>query len=232
MGIIPGVGQVTGGTIAYSQAQAFSKKPEKFGDGNEEGVIASESANNAVNGGALIPMTTLGIPGDVVTLLLLSGFIMHGLHPGPLLFRDTPELVGSIFVAFIIANFMMYFIALLLMKIFIKVLQVHMRLLFPILLAFASLGVYVANNVFMDMWFILALGLMAYLLAKNQFPMLPLALGYILGPIVESNFRKGMIANNYDLLRFFEYPIAIVIFSIAIIALVAPFIIRYVKQKP
>lgn len=231
MGIIPGVGQVTGGTIAYSQAQGFSKSSEKFGEGNVEGVIASETANNAVNGGALIPMTTLGIPGDVVTLLLLSGFIMHGLHPGPLLFRDTPELVGSIFVAFILANILMYFIALLFMKVFIRLLQIHMRLLFPILLVLAMLGVYVANNILVDMWFIIILGMMAYLLAKNQFPMLPLALGYILQPIIETNFRKGMIANNYDIFSFFEYPIAMIIMSIAIIGLIGPFVYRQVRQK-
>lgn len=230
MGIIPGVGQVTSATIAWSQAKAFSKSPETFGKGNVEGVIASETANNAVNGGALIPMTTLGIPGDVVTLLLISGFIMHGLHPGPLLFRDSPELVGAIFVAFIISNFLMYFIALFLMKYFIKMLQIHIRLLFPILLALASLGVYTANNVMADMWLIIIMGLMTYLLAKNNFPMLPLALGFILHPILESNFRKGMIANDYEIISFFQYPIAIAIISIAILGLLGPFIFRLARK--
>ena len=231
MGIIPGVGQVTAATISWSQAKALSKSPETFGKGNVEGVIASEASNNAVNGGALIPMTTLGIPGDVVTLLLLSGFIMHGLHPGPLLFRDSPELVGSIFVAFIVSNILMYFIAFFLMKIFIRLLQVHMRLLFPILLAFALLGVYVANNVIMDIWFVIIFGVITYFLVKAQFPMLPLALGYILHPILESNFRKGMIANDYEILSFFQYPIAIVIMAIAMIGLVAPFIFRQLKKN-
>ena len=202
MGIVPGIGQVTGSTIAYSQAQAFkSPEPEQFGEGNVDGVIASESANNAVNGGALIPMITLGIPGDVVTLLLLSGFIMHGLHPGPLLFRDHPELVGSVFVAFIIANFLMYAIVFMLIKLFIKLLQFHMRLLFPVLIVLASLGVYVGSNALIDVWMMIAMGVVAYLLVKNGFPMLPLALGYILHPILESNFRKGMIANSYDIIE-------------------------------
>ena len=231
IGIIPGVGQVTAATIAWSQARALSKSPETYGKGNVGGIIASESSNNAVNGGALIPMTTLGIPGDVVTLLLLSGFIMHGLHPGPLLFRDKPELVGSIFVAYIISNFLMYFIAFYLMRIFIRLLSVHTRLLFPILLAFSLLGVYVANNVIIDIWFVIVFGVISYLLVKAQFPMLPLALGYILHPILESNFRKGMIANDYEIFSLFQYPIAIFIISISIIGLVVPFILRYLKRK-
>jgi putative tricarboxylic transport membrane protein len=231
VGIVPGIGQTSGSILAYNQAQKFSKSPKLFGKGNPEGIVASEAANNAVNGGAMVPLMTLGIPGDLVTLLLLGGFLMHGLHAGPLLFRDSPALVGSIFVAFLLANVLMYFIGFSLMRVFVRLLRMQTRFLFPILLVFAVLGTYASNNRFFDLWVMILLGIGAYLLIKNKFPLLPLGLGYILGPIVENNFRRGLIADGHSLMGFFDKPIAVALIILSFIVLFSPFILKIIAKR-
>lgn len=131
IGILPGVGQSTASLLAYNEARQISKHPEKFGTGCEEGVIASEAANNAVCGGALIPMMTMGIPGDTVTAILLGGLVVHGMQPGPLLFSTNREIVGVMFVTYILSNIAMFILMMLLMKVFIRLLSVRCGICFP-----------------------------------------------------------------------------------------------------
>lgn len=146
IGILPGVGQTTASLLAYTQAKQTSKHPEKFGTGIPEGIVASEAANNAVCGGALIPMMAIGIPGDVITAILLGALVLHGLQPGALLFNSKPDVVGVIFASYIIANIVMYLMQLGLMRVFVQMLKVPLNLLYPIILCACMVGGMVTNN--------------------------------------------------------------------------------------
>lgn len=219
IGILPGIGQTTASLFSYSTARQMSKNPEKFGTGAEEGVVASETANNACCGGALIPMMTLGVPGDLVTAILMGGLIVHGLQPGPLLFTTSANVVGVIFAAFILSNLIMYVMEMGLMRLFIKLLAVPMNLLLPIILLMCVVGTITVNNRLFDSWVLLVVGAAGYLLINNDFPLPPIVLGYILGGIIESNLRTGLISSQGDLGALMNRPIAIglLLFSCAMV---------------
>jgi putative tricarboxylic transport membrane protein len=224
IGILPGVGQSTGSLMAYNQARETSKYPEKFGTGVEEGIIASETANNAVCGGALIPMMTLGIPGDLVTSILMGGLIMHGLQPGPLLFTMNKNVVGAIFVAYIVALVVMYIMQIGLMRFFIRLLTVPKHILFPVILVMCVIGSYTVNNRMLDPWVLLIMGIIGYLLTQSGFSLPPIVLGYILGPIIESNFRIAAIAAQNNVFVMVSSPITIVLLLVSLMMLVWPII--------
>jgi len=160
IGIIPGLGQATASLISYNQARQMSKTPEKFGTGHKEGVIASEVANNACCGGALVPMMTMGIPGDLVTAILLGGLVVHGLQPGPLLFKNNADIVGTIYVTYIAATLIMYVLGMSLMRIFIKVLKVPLNYLYPLILLCCIVGSITVNSRIFDIWVMLIIGLL------------------------------------------------------------------------
>jgi len=231
IGILPGIGQSTGSLVAYNQVKQMSKTPEKFGNGAIEGVMASETANNAVNGGALIPMITLGIPGDLVTSILLGGLIIHGLQPGPMLFRNSRELVGVIFVSYFFANILMLIIGFALIKFFIYLLRISASKLFPIIMVMCVLGTFTVNNRIFDVWILLAAGIIGYILTEIGFKLPPIILGYILSPIIEHNFRTGIINSRGSFLPFITRPISAVILVLALILLVYPAIVERKRKK-
>ena len=200
----------------------MSKNPEKFGTGCEEGVIASETANNAVCGGALIPMMTMGIPGDTVTAILLGGLVVHGLQPGPLLFSSNKELVGTMFGTYIITCIIMFVMMMLLMKVFIRLLSVPMRYMFPFLLLMCMVGTYTVNNRLFDTWVLFVIGLVAFLLQHCGFSLPPIVLGYVLGTIIESNFRTAMIGSRGSVTEIFTRPIAMGLMIVAVLMIVIP----------
>lgn len=222
VGILPGVGQSTAAMLAYTQTKALSKNGAEFGNGCIEGVAASESANNAVNGGAMIPMMTLGIPGDLVTSILMGGLVLHGLQPGPLMFKLNIDVVGSMFIAYALSNIVMVVVALLLIRVFIRLLRVPARVLYPVILIMCVLGTYSVNNRVFDIWVLLLTGSAGYILTKSGFSLPPLILGYILGPIVESNFRTALVACKGDMTALFAQPVALVILAIALLFIVMP----------
>lgn len=222
IGILPGVGQSTACMIAYNQARQTSKTPEKFGTGCEDGVIASEAANNAVCGGALIPMLTMGIPGDTVTAILLGGLVVHGLQPGPLLFSSNADIIGVVFVAYLLANFVMYVMFMKLMKFFIKVLSIPMKYLFPILLIMCSLGSFTGNNRIFDIWVLFAVGILGYVLTHCGFALPPIVLGYILSKIIESNFRTALIGARGNFGEILTRPIALALMAVAAVMIIWP----------
>ncbi len=231
IGILPGIGQTTASMFSYNTTRSISKNPEKFGTGCEEGVIASETANNAVCGGALIPMLTLGIPGDMTTAILIGGLIMNGLTPGPLLFVNNRDVVGVVFVAFILCCIIMYVMEMGLMNFFIRILSVPMNVLFPIILVMCVVGTLTVHNRLFDSWVLVVIGLIGYLLVNNDFPLPPIVLGYILGPIIEKNFRTGVLSEKGNYLGFVNHPIAVVILAIAVLMIVVPEVNKYLKNK-
>lgn len=231
IGILPGIGQTTASLFSYSAAMQTSKNPEKFGTGCAEGLVASEAANNACCGGALIPMLTLGVPGDLVTALLLGGLVVHGLQPGPLLFRTSTDVIAIIFAAFFLANIFMYVMEMGLMKVFIKLLKVPMNLLFPIIMVMCVVGTITVNNRLFDSWVLFAVGIVGYILIAAKFPLPPIVIGFILGPIIENNFRTALIANQGNFMSLFSKPIAVgfLIFTVVMVAL--PIILSKMSAK-
>jgi len=227
IGILPGIGGGTSNIIAYLVAKNQSKHPEKFGTGIIDGVVASETSNNASIGGAMIPLLTLGIPGDTVTAILLGGLILHGVTPGPLLFVNSAKLVYAIFAALLVANFIMLIMEFFGIRLFVKLLTIPKYILLPVIVALCAVGAYGTNNRLFDVWMMLIFGVIGFTMEKFGFSLPPLILGFILGPIVETNLRRGLMYSQGDFLPFVTRPISVVFLLIALIT-----VIFAVKKNP
>ena len=231
IGILPGVGSGTASMLSYTQAQQTSKHPEKFGTGCVEGVVASEVANNAVCGGALIPMMSLGVPGDLITAVLLGALVVHGIQPGPQLFNTGGELVGVIFFTYVIANIVMYVMMMLLMRVFVRLLKIPLNYLLPIILLMCIVGAITTNNRVFDAWCLFAVGLVGYVLLALGFALAPMVLGFILGKLVETNFRTGVIAGQGSVMGFFSRPIAVCLVAFGILMICVDLIRGILKKQ-
>jgi len=216
IGILPGIGGATSNLIAYSITKKTSKYPEKFGTGIKDGIIASETANNAVSGGALIPLLTLGIPGDAGTAILLAAMTLHGVTPGPLLFETNGNLIYSIFTVLFIANIAMMILEYFGMKIFVKMVQIPKCYLLSTIFILSAIGAMAQNNRIFDIWAVLIFGFIAYILYQFDVPPAPLIMGFILGPIVEINLLRGLMLTEGNFLRFFDRPIPLIAILITI----------------
>lgn len=220
IGILPGIGGATSNIMAYGIAKKRSKYPEKFGTGIMDGVVASETSNNATIGGAMIPLLTLGIPGDAVTAILLGTFTMHGLQPGPLFFSQNYSLIYTIFAAMIVASIITFLVQFFGMRGFIKVLKLPKHILLPIVIVLCVVGSFGVNNRLFDAWVLVIFGLIGYLLSKFDYPLAPVILGFILGPITETYMRRGLQLSKGSFLPFFTRPISGVFMAITIIFIV------------
>ncbi len=216
IGILPGIGGGTANIISYVTAKNQSKYPEKFGKGYSDGIVASETANNAAIGGALVPLLSLGIPGDTVTALLLGGLVLHGLNPGPLLFEQNGAVVYVIFAALIVANVVMMIFLYFGMRIFVKILSVPQHLLLPIILVLCVVGAFGVNNRLFDAGALIFFGILGFVLLKFHFPITPVILGFILGPIAETNLRRGLMYTQGDFMPFLTSPIAAIFLLFAL----------------
>ena len=209
IGILPGIGGGTSNIVSYSIAKNQSKYPEKFGTGIVDGVVASETANNATIGGAMIPLLTLGIPGDTATAMLLGGFMIHGIQPGPLLFESHGDIVYGVFMAMILSSFFMLIWSFGAMRLFIRILKVPKNYLFPIIVVLCSVGAFALDNRVFDAASIVLFGIIGYSLEKLKYPLSPFILGFVLGGTFEQNLRRGLQIGNGNLFDLFNYPIAI-----------------------
>ena len=207
LGILPGVGGAIANFVCYDQAQKASRTPEKFGTGTEEGIIASETGNNATTGGALVPMLTLGIPGDAVTAIILGGLMIHGIQPGPLLFVEQVDLVYGIFAAFFIANVVMILIQYFLgVRLFTMALQIPKSILIPIVIMMCVAGVYAIDYQISDVWVLFFFGLVGYVMRKYQYPIPATVLGVILGPHSGEESAAGLDAQRRERAALFHPP--------------------------
>ncbi|MDR1935210.1 MAG: tripartite tricarboxylate transporter permease [Candidatus Accumulibacter sp.] len=216
IGILPGIGGSTANLIAYSVTKNSSKYPEKFGSGVIDGVVASESANNATIGGAMIPLLTLGIPGDGATALLLGGFMLHGVTPGPLLFQTNGAAVYMIFAAMIFSSFLMMLIMYGGMKGFVQILRIPAHVLLPVIVVLCIIGAYAVNSRIFDAWGLVFFGVLGLLMKKFGVPIPPLVLGFILGEPFETNLRRGLQYSNGDFLDILNHPIALMFFVLLV----------------
>lgn len=224
IGIIPGVGSDPAAFIAYNEAKRWSKKPEKFGKGSLEGLVAPESSNNAVTGGALIPLLTLGIPGNSVTAILLGGLLIQGLAPGPQLFQNHSDVVYALFFSLFLSNITFLILGLLGVKYFNKIINIQPFILAPIIIVTSVVGSYAIFNNYFDIWVMFIFGVIGYLLRLIDVPLAPIVLAIILGPLAESGYRQSMLMSGNDLSIFVTRPISAIFLIIAIITFIIPFI--------
>ncbi|GHA84996.1 tripartite tricarboxylate transporter permease [Modicisalibacter luteus] len=221
IGALPGAGADIASWISYALARRLSRTPEKFGTGHPEGLVSASSANNAALSGAYIPALVFGIPGDTITAIIIGVLMMKGVTPGPDVFTTDAALVNAIFIVFLLANLLLLPLGLVAVRGARHILSVPSGVLYPLILLFCIVGAYAANNSMLDIWLMLGLGLLAYVMAENDFPIGPMILAVILGPIVEGNFLRSMIKANGDLLMLFERPIAATLGSLALLVWVA-----------
>ena len=233
IGILPGVGANIGSVSAYSAARSLSKKPEAFGTGCDEGVVASESANNATVGGALIPLTAMGIPGSVIDAILLGALVIHGLKPGPLLFQQSPGVVYTIMGAYLIANLAMAVIMMVSAGWLARLADIPRALLFPVILPFCVVGAYALSSRTFDVWVMFAFGLAGFTMERARLPLSPFVIGFVLGPMAEENLSAGLMASAGSYAPIVTRPLSAVFFFLATGLLVLPLIRPYFRRhKP
>ncbi|HET8728269.1 MAG TPA: tripartite tricarboxylate transporter permease, partial [Alphaproteobacteria bacterium] len=229
-GIVPALGGSVASLIAYDQAKRFEPDGHLYGKGTPGGVVASEAANNGVTGGALIPLLTLGIPGDTVTAMLLGGLMIHGLQPGPRLFEASGDIVWSILATVLIANLVVVAVGLIGFRFFVKVLDVPRHLLAPALFVLAVVGTYSLANQWFDVVVMLCLGVSGFLLTLANVPVYPIVIGVILGPLLESEMRRALVISGGDWLTFVTRPGSATILAVALAALVLPTVLARLKR--
>jgi putative tricarboxylic transport membrane protein len=214
--------------VGYAEAVRWSKNPEKFGTGIPEGIAGPETANNAATGGAMVPLLTLGIPGSATTAVIIGGFLVHGLQPGPMLFMNQPKLMYSIFIAMFLANILMLFAGLGLAKVFSNFRRIRYSILGPCIFIFAAIGSYGIRNDVTDLWIMFFFGVVGYFMKKYNYPIAPMIIGLVLGGLTEISLRRGMRMADYDVFAFLFRPIAGVILLIAI----ASILYSVLRKKP
>ncbi len=208
LGILPGAGGITSTFVSYAIEKKFSKHPEQFGKGAIEGVAGPESANNAATGASLIPLFSLGIPSNVIAALLLGALMIHGIRPGPLLLTEHPEVFWGTVASMYVGNVMLLVLNLPLIGMWVKVLQIPYKILFPLILLFCFIGAYSAGNNMFDLYVMLFCGVLGYLLRKFNYEPAPLVLAYVLGPMLEQNLRQGLILSDGSFRIFVSRPIS------------------------
>jgi len=227
IGVIPGTGGAIASFLAYNEAKRFSKHPETFGTGALEGIAAPEAANNGTTGGAMVPLLTLGIPGDVVTAVMLGALLLIGVRPGPLLFQQNPEVINAVYAGLLSANVLILLLGFLSVRLFPMILRVPAAILFPLILALCFIGSFSLSNSSYDMLVALVFGIIGYALRKRGFPAAPVVLGVILGPIAEDVLGRALIISRGDWTTLVQSPIAIFFYVISVLS-----VAYSVRRKP
>jgi len=225
IGALPGAGADIAAWTSYGVAKRLSRRPEEYGKGSLEGVIAATSANNAAIPGAWIPLLVFGIPGDSITAIVLGALLIHGLRPGPALFQEQGILVTALFIAFMIANIMILPIGYAAIRLSSHILRIPNNILAPVIAVFCVIGAYAVNNSIFDIWLMLLLGIMGYFMERLGIPIPSIVLAIILGPIVEFNFVTTLIKSDLNPIMFFSRPIAAGLAVITIATWILPFIL-------
>lgn len=206
VGIIPAAGSAVAVSMSYAQEKKLYENKETFGDGNPRGIVAAETGNNSCVGGALIPLLTLGIPGDTMTAVLVGALLIHGLRPGPQLFTEHQEFISSIYLALALSIVVTFLLAVPMMRLFAKLLSVKPRLLYVTVLILCIAGSYAVQNSYFDVVLMIVFGVVGYLFTKLGIPPAPMMFGLVLGPLLEENLRRTLIV--YDSWSvFFTRPI-------------------------
>jgi putative tricarboxylic transport membrane protein len=222
VGIIPAAGSAIGVVFSYLQEKRLSAHPERFGTGLPEGIVAAEASNNAEIGGDLIPTMSLGIPGDGITAVLMGALLIQGLRPGPLLFREHPDFVASVYVALGVAVVLTTACGLLGVRLFARVLAVPPAILLPAIALLCVVGSYAVNNSLFDVGVMVLFGVLGWLMQKLGFPVVPLVFGLVLGPMLEENVRRTLVVSNGDWLVYLRRPISLTLLVLAVATALYP----------
>ncbi len=230
IGILPGIGGGTSNVMAYTVAKNYDKHPEEFGTGRIDGIVAPEAANNATIGGAMVPLLTLGIPGDTTTAMLLGALTLHGLTPGPLLFQKQADVVYGIFAAMLVCSVIMLFMEFFGLRVFVKLLKIPKHILLPCVFVLCAIGAYALKNNMSQVIACLIFGAIGFAFKKFDVPITPFILGFILGPLAEVNYRRGLIRNGGSFVPFLTAPISAVFLAIAVLVLLM-YALKPFRQK-
>lgn len=220
IGVVPGAGASIGSIVSYNEAKRFSKAPEAFGKGADEGVCASETANNATVGGALVPLLSLGIPGSGSTAVLLGALMLHGLHPGPLLFTRNPDIVYGLFTCLILTNFVMLYLGLKGIRFWLRVVRISPAILGPLIFSVAFIGAYSIGGAISDVVVMLVVGVIGYFMRKFNFPLIPLIIALVLGEMVEVSLRRALIVSDNGFFIFLTDPISATLLGLGALSLI------------
>ncbi|WP_320048134.1 tripartite tricarboxylate transporter permease [uncultured Ilyobacter sp.] len=223
IGSIPGAGADISAFVCYNEAKRTSKHPEKFGTGILEGIAAPEAGNNGVTGGALVPLLTLGVPGDAVAAILLGALVVQGLAPGPLLFQQNPDVVYGLFSAMFMGNIFMLIFGLIGIKLFSRVCEIPKNIIVPLIIFLSIIGSYSLNNSMFDVFVAITFGILGYFMIKVGIPQSPIVLSIILGPMAETNLRKSILMYEGSYSFLYTRPITVVFIILAIISIVSAY---------
>jgi putative tricarboxylic transport membrane protein len=230
LGIFPGGGPLLSSFVSYAVEKKVSKHPEKFGKGAIEGVAGPESANNSAAGATMVPLLSLGIPPNVSMAMLFSALIIHGIQPGPLLIKNNPELFWGVIASMYLGNVFLLILNLPLIGIWVQVLKVPYRILFPLILLFCLIGTYAMNNSTFDLLMMILFGVLGYLIKKFGYESAPLILAVVLGPMLEQNLRQSLLLARGSFLIFIIRPISGVILGVAFLLLLTNFLTNVRKK--
>ena len=220
-GILPGIGATLAAFMGYGEAVRWSRNKEEFGKGKLEGVISSETANNAATGAAMIPLLALGLPGGALTAMMVAVFQMHDLEPGPLVFYNSPDLIWIVFAAMFYANLSILFIGMIETKTILNLLKIPFQFLAPLILILATIGAYISRGLVLDVMVMFIAGILGFLLRRTGYSIPGIVLGLILGKIGEQNFAQGMQMVHYDLGTYFSRPICSILIAAGLLTLLA-----------
>ena len=231
IGILPAEGATVASMIGYSEARRWSKNKEEFGKGSVEGIAGAEAANNAATGGAMVPTMVLGIPGSGTTAIILVGLMVHGLRPGPYLFTEQVDTVYQIFGAMLVATFMFLFMGLYAAKFFARISLIPTTLLWPIVFALCVIGAYSLNSSLLDIWIVMVFGVIGFFARRHGFAVAPIAVGLILGEMVETNLQNSLKMFDGEWWLIFTQPLAVVFLLLAFLGLCGPYIFQKLTQR-
>ena len=229
-GVLPGVGATLAAFLSYNETVRWSKHPERFGKGELAGVVASETANNAATGGAMVPLLSLGLPGGAITAMMISIFMMHGLEPGPLIMVRAKSLVYIVLTSMLVANLFIFLLGYIETKTIVNLLRIPFVVMAPTILVLATLGAYSLRNILIDVWVMFLAGIAGYFLRRTGFSPAGIILGVILGKIGEGFFIKAMQLMNYNLFGFTYHPIAVVLLAGGLLSIIIN-IVKPPKRK-
>jgi putative tricarboxylic transport membrane protein len=231
LGILPGGGAVIATFVAYAVEKKIAKEPQRFGKGAIEGVASPESANNAAAGASLIPLLSLGIPPNPIMAIFFSALLIHGIQPGPLLIKQNPDLFWGLIASLYLGNMLLLVLNLPLIGIWVKVLEIPYKILFPLILLFCLIGAYTLNNVQFDLYVMLLFGVVGWMMRKFGYEGAPLILAYVLGPMLENSLRQSLLISQGSFLIFVTRPISGIALGFAFLLLLSNLLPYFKKQR-
>jgi putative tricarboxylic transport membrane protein len=231
IGIIPGTGGGLACWLAYNTMQKISKNKHLYGTGILEGIAAPETANSATTGTCMIPMLCLGIPGDSQTAVMLGGLVMIGITPGPLLFTERPDVVYALFAGWIVIQFIMVILGFVLAKYSPNILKLSPRIILPVVAVLCVIGAFSMSNSFFDIFVALSFGVIGVFMRKYNYPVAPLILGVILGPMAEANLNRALLTSGNSLKIFIERPFSLAFLILSVVSIAVPLITSYLTYR-